>query len=47
MRGETAPYSLVPSTESSLLQEKEGKGIQVIKEAATVITDKNRDQKRR
>ena len=46
MRGEAAPYSLVPSAESSLLQEKEGQGVQVIKEPASV-TDKNRDKKRR
>ena len=47
MRGEAAPYSLVPSAESSLLQEKEGQGVQVIKEAANIITDKSRDKKRR
>ena len=47
MRGEAAPYSLVPSAESSLLQEKEGQGMQVIKEAANIITDKSRDKKRR
>ena len=47
MRGEAAPYSLVPSAESSLLQEKEGQGLQVIKEAANIITDKSRDKKRR
>lgn len=47
MRGEAAPYSLVPSAESSLLQEKEGKGVQVIKEAANIISDKNRQDKKR
>ena len=43
MRGETAPYSLVPSSESSLLHEKEGE------EVGKIITsdNNNRQEKKR
>lgn len=53
MRGEAAPYSLVPSSESSLLEEREGGekggGGGKLKHVKTIFTDNNntKDAKKR
>ena len=43
MRGEAAPYSLVPSEESSLLHEREGEGAGEL----SIKTGPNTEKKRR